>query len=167
MGQAESTFFELLNSFDVIVDKDRRFSWLTNCVVPDGTVSSDCLWRIFIAMGGDEAAMRSKSARALSPDGFLPERNCLIEFDEIQHFTMYRKQTLELYPEDLKLGFNLSAYRRWCDEYAEKAFRKGAAGYRKPKAEFPFEGGRAAQRALFDAYRDLLTCPHTKYHSLV
>ena len=82
----------------------------------------------------------------------------IIEFDELQHFTECRFHKLQYYPEEIRVGFDLDKYKSWCTQNAAAALRKGAVGYRKSKSEFPFQNGRAAQRALFDACRDLL--PH-------
>src|SRR5690606_32951581 len=69
----------------------------------------------------------------------------------------YRKLTLQYYPEHtLPIAFDRERYSRWCAQYSEQALRKGPAGYRKPVQEFPWEGGRAAQRALFYLLKDLL-----------
>ena len=59
---------------------------------------------------------------------------------------------------ETRVGFDLDKYKSRCTQNAAAALRKGAVGYRKPKSEFPFQNGRATQRALFDACRDLL--PH-------
>lgn len=160
MGVAEQTFFELIGSVGIEVERKPKFSWLINKVLPDDTVPNDTLWKMFQSLGGYEEGMRLKKVLSLPLDGYVPKRNCLIEFDEIQHFTTYRKITLDHYPKDATVRFNIDTYRSWCERHAEKAYEKGAQGYRAPKKEFPFEGGRAAQRALFDACKDLL--PPTK-----
>jgi hypothetical protein len=83
--------------------------------------------------------------------------NFIFEFDEFQHFSSCKKQTLELYPKDLKIGFELKNYIDLCDLYKDKADK-----YRKVKKtiDFPFSGGRTAQRAYLDAFRDLLPGQH-------
>ena len=159
MGQAENRFFGLLADLRIGVEKP-FFPWLTTQILPGSSGTNDVLWEIFLSLGGSPEGMRSKNARKLSPDGYIKKMNCLIEFDELQHFTKYRRNTLEFYPSDAPLGFNLDLYKNWCDKYAATAFKKGPAGYRKAKKEFPFEGGRAAQRALFDACRDLMPMAH-------
>lgn len=151
MGKNETRFFDLVGRLGIRIEK-RNFPWLTNKVMP----GNEALWRVFSDLGGDLEAMQNKKARHLSPDGFLPDYNCIIEFDERQHFTIFRRQTLDRYPTDISLGFDIDVYRSWCDAHSADALKKGPAGYRKPKPEFPFENGRAAQRALFDSCRDLL-----------
>ncbi|MYF09256.1 MAG: hypothetical protein F4233_15470 [Rhodospirillaceae bacterium] len=154
MGAKQIKFFEIVRELGLDVAKN-NFGWLTNRVA----ISDGALWRMFVALDGNPEAMKSKMPRRLSPDGFLPGPNCILEFDELQHFTAFRLRTFDHYPVDTPLGFDIDAYRSWCSRYAEDALKKGQSGYRKPKREFPFDGGRAAQRALFDASRDLLP-PH-------
>ncbi len=152
--KAEKMFFSFVSELGVEVDVTHKIHWLTNKI----TESDELLWRIFIALDGNSEGMLTKGVRQLTPDGYLIDYNCIIEFDELQHFTEYRFQTLQYYPEEIRVGFDLDKYKSWCIQNAAAALRKGAVGYRKPKSEFPFENGRAAQRALFDACRDLL--PH-------
>ncbi len=152
MGTKQDQFFDVITRLGISVDKERNFPWLKNQVTPD----NELIWKIFLQLGGVPEAMQNKNPRRLSPDGFLPDYNCIIEFDELQHFTLFRQKTLEFYPHDADLGFKVDAYRSWCNEHSAVALKKGPSGYRKPKPEFPFENGRAAQRALFDACRDIL-----------
>ena len=90
MGQAQDNFFRLLLDLNINFD-NRKFPWLTSQVLPDGSEMNDVLWDIFLSLGGSPDAMRSKRSQQLSPDGYLPDLNCLIEFDELQHFTEHRK----------------------------------------------------------------------------
>ncbi len=48
-------------------------------------------------------------------DFFAPEPGVIIEFDESQHFTVCRKLSLLLYPEDLAVGFSLKKWIKLCD----------------------------------------------------
>lgn len=84
----------------------------------------------------------------------------MLEVDELQHFTPYKSIALEAYPIDAELGFDLAEYISLCQRYGMEALSKGPLGYRASKPEFPFEYGRAAQRAYFDAFRDLLAPLH-------
>ena len=154
MGSKETQFFRHVGELGIEVEKRKNFNWLQNRVTP----SDGELWQIFLALNGDVNGMQKKCSRRLTPDGYLPEYNCMIEFDELQHFTDFRCRTFEHYPVEVGLGFDADAYRKWCCQYADDAINKGPSGYRKSKPEFCFTGGRAAQRALFDACRDLL--PH-------
>lgn len=114
------------------------------------------LHELFIALGGDEARLIAKAGQRLQPDSFLREQ--ILELDEIQHFSTARLNTFEFYPADAQLGFDIDEYRDLCRRWAPS----GGDRYRAAKAtvDFPRPGGRTAQRAYFDAVRDLLA-PHT------
>ena len=155
MGLAQSAFLTLLQDVEV-ARQPVRFFWLVNRLRPSSTGVEGLLWTTFLRLGGNAEAMARKAERRLAPDAYLPEYNCLLEFDEVQHFTPERLTTLDLMTEDLRLGFDLAHYQDLCRTHAEKAVRKGADGYRRRTVEFPFEGGRKAQRAMFDMTRDLL-----------
>lgn len=156
MGQRENKFFELVDRELALRVERADFAWLTNKIA----CSETTLWAIFESLGGKAEAMNAKQSRRLKPDGYLPDLNCMIEFDEKQHFTYFRSQTFLHYPVDIRLGFNICEYRNFCNRYSEDALKKGPSGFRNPKQEFPFENGRAAQRALFDACRDILPLSH-------
>jgi len=79
-------------------------------------------------------------------------RSLIVEVDEIQHFTSYRLATLQPYPEDPDLAFDVERYCVLIDHWRDRADRHRTA---KAAADFPFTGGRRAQRAYFDACRDL------------
>lgn len=116
---------------------------------------------IFAKLKGDKNGMASKGARVLKPDCYFGGKyNFIFEFDELQHFTAYKMVALQNYPSDLKYGFDIKQYLLYCNIHKDKAIKKGPPGYRKPKEEFPFENGRAAQRAFFDSFRDLLPTLH-------
>jgi len=116
---------------------------------------------MFIALKGYRQGMDQKEARRIPVDCcFGPPYSFIVEVDEVQHFTSYKATALNHYPEDASLGFDLQEYLQLCERYADEAYRKGPSGYRKPKPEFPFDGGRAAQRAFFDAFKDLLPARH-------
>jgi hypothetical protein len=155
MGQLQDRFFSVVAELGFALHAKPRFSWLQNTLDLTDPANKD-LKKVFEALKGDATALTAKRATPLHPDGFLIDYNCLLEFDELQHFTSYRLTTLECYPPAPPLGFDADELRRLCLANCHLAERKGAAGYRKPKPEFPFEGGRHAQRAFFDACRDLL-----------
>ena len=54
----------------------------------------------------------SKSFRPY--DYFLPKYNCFVEFDEQQHFTSPRLKSLDLYPNDIHLGFDKIKWKNLC-----------------------------------------------------
>lgn len=118
--------------------------------IPASVVNT--LRRIFLALGGDEDALRAKRRGPLRPDAFLGGQ--ILELDEIQHFSSARLRSLDAYPADAALGFDLDEYRALCRRWAPH----GGDRYRAAKQtiDFPAPGGRTAQRAYFDALRDLL-----------
>ena len=150
MGQAEKNFIEVVRSITRV--EERTFPWLKNTF----DTSDAPIAKIFTELNGDFLGLTAKKESKLRPDAFLPDINCLLEFDEVQHFTDQRALALSLYPTEVTLGFNRENYIRLCKRYGQKATDKGAAGYRRPTSEFPFVGGRHCQRALFDTLRDIL-----------
>lgn len=127
------------------------FSWLTNTPLDEAGEIYDTLGKMFDRLGGNRQI--AKRTTCLPCDAYLPAYNCILEFDEFQHFSKPRLTTLRLYPADSQLGFDKSQYQRWCEKH-----RRDADRYRRTKrtTEFDFEGGRTAQRAFFDACKDLL-----------
>jgi len=53
-------------------------------------------------------------------DFFVPDPGFIVEFDESQHFTIPRKLSLFLYPDELTLGFSKTKWIRLCDEIQAK-----------------------------------------------
>jgi hypothetical protein len=114
----------------------------------------DALRAIFRALEGDEAAHAAKQELRLRCDAFFgTPYNFILEFDGGQHFSTSRLQSLQMYPVGAPLGYNINSYRMFCEQH-----RQAADEYRRNKRpdDFPFEGGRTAQRAYLDAVRDLL-----------
>lgn len=109
------------------------------------------LAHIFVALGGDEVTQKAKRLTALPGDFIHEPTGTFIEVDESQHFTSFRLMTLDLYPADVPLGFDLGEYRGLCRRWAPTSDR-----YRARKAAVGFgEGGRQRQRAYHDALRDI------------
>jgi hypothetical protein len=113
----------------------------------------DCLRELFLALGGDERRLAAKTRGAVSTDFLLLPDARLVELDESQHLTAERLLTLDLYPEGVELGYAREEYRALCQQWGERAKRRFA---HRQAAEFPRAGGRHAQRAYFDAFRDLV-----------
>lgn len=104
---------------------------------------------IFAALGGDPLVQAAKKVRALPGDFVHLPSGTLIEVDESQHFTSFRRVTLDLYPADASLGFDIDEYRLLCDQWSARSDR-----YRASKAAVGFgAGGRQRQRAYHDALR--------------
>ncbi len=113
---------------------------------------------IFKALGGDSYQNSIKNARSLDCDAYFGGKwNFMFEFDEFQHFSTPRLKALELYPAHLNLTFECNQYKMLCKVRKEKADK-----YRESKTtpDFDFSGGRTAQRAYFDCFRDLLPDLH-------
>lgn len=110
--------------------------------------------KIFRSLNGDINSNQTKRSIGLDCDAYFGgEFNFIFEFDEFQHFSTSRLKTIRLYPPSLKLNFDLSEWKNLCINNKVKA-----DNYRKNKTsvDFPFTGGRTAQRAYLDCFRDLL-----------
>lgn len=162
MGRTDQEFMAGASTAGYPITSGGTMPWLTGFGHLDAGVTSrtpteviDVLRRIFMVLGGDESLLRAKRAVLLRPDGFL--RGRILEIDEIQHFSTARLAALDLYPDDAPLGYDRDEYRSLCRRWASN----GGDRYRanKQTAEFPRCGGRTAQRAYFDALRDLVA-PH-------
>jgi hypothetical protein len=109
---------------------------------------------IFKSLNGDLAANQSKRTMPLDCDAYFGGKyNFIFEFDEFQHFSSSRLKTLGLYPSNVRVSFDLQSYKQLCQTHRNDADR-----YRHSKKtkDFNFEGGRTAQRAYLDCFRDFL-----------
>lgn len=138
---------------------DKSFEWFVNKHTSDhfgkwhSTIDT-----IFRKLNGDSAANQNKRTQCLECDAYFGgEYNFIFEFDEYQHFSSARLKTLELYPPELKVNFSVDEWKSKCRMYKEQADK-----YRKSKTtiDFNFSGGRTAQRAYLDCFRDLLPQQH-------
>lgn len=138
---------------------DKSFEWFINKHTSDhfgkwhSTIDT-----IFHNLNGDLAANQSKRTQCLECDAYFGGLyNFIFEFDEYQHFSSARLQTLELYPPDLNVNFSVDEWKSMCRMYKDRADK-----YRKSKTttDFNFHGGRTAQRAYLDCFRDLLPQQH-------
>lgn len=138
------------------------FPWLVNKhLEEDFGEYYEAIDSIFTELGGDRTGLDNKRKRELKPDCYFGGKyNFIFEYDELQHFTKYKKNALQNYPSDLEYNFDIKRYMHYCNKYNAEAIKKGPSGYRKQKMEFPFENGRATQRAYLDAFRDLLPTLH-------
>jgi hypothetical protein len=110
--------------------------------------------KIFKSLNGDIIANQTKRSVALDCDAYFGGKyNFIFEFDELQHFSSSRLKTIENYPSGLKVNFDLTDWQRLSQIHKVKA-----DNYRKTKTtkDFNFVGGRTAQRAYLDCFRDLL-----------
>lgn len=120
--------------------------------LPADAPSRDYLETIFNLLNGDVDDLAAGPHPVLSMDWVLPESHLILEVDEHQHFTSDRLRTFEAYPADPDVCFSVSEYKTLC-----RVLMNGSDRYRhdKPARGFRREGGRRAQRAYFDAVRDL------------
>src|SRR4051794_3701566 len=115
------------------IEPGHRLPWLTvfghlEPSIP-GCVAGDVIERlgdIFTALGGREIRLSAKRGGASPrPDGLWAGR--IVEVDEIQHFTSARLRTLEMYPRDAALGYDLDEYRALCRRWSATADRYRSA----------------------------------------
>ncbi len=110
--------------------------------------------KIFDTLKGDIKANQNKKNVSLDCDAYFGgDYNFIFEFDEYQHFSSYRLKTLDCYPNELATAFDIKKYKLLCNVHKVEADK-----YRKSKTtvDFNFVGGRTAQRAYLDCFRDLL-----------
>ncbi len=96
---------------------------------------------------GDLRGHRDFIKSALMPpcDFYVPHPPFILEFDESQHFSRPRLESLSLYPEDAKLGFPLHRWQELCREI---------------DAQDDEPSDRDERRAWYDTLRDLLPALH-------
>lgn len=114
---------------------------------------------IFLALGGDSVANQTKRTVALDCDAYFGGKyNFIFEFDEVQHFSTARLKTFNFYPKKLNTNFDIGEWEKNCKKHNVLADR-----YRHSKSttDFNFAGGRTAQRAYLDCFRDLLPEIHS------
>ena len=90
----------------VPAERRAQFDWLINKPSPAhfGQYYPRIV-NLFEKMGGDWKGLSTKADGHLTPDAYFPAPyNFIFEFDELQHFTVFRQITLDFYSEDLALG---------------------------------------------------------------
>ena len=121
---------------------EAKFDWL---VVPDYNSMDDVL-RDMCDIYDKLKAMRNYSGFSnpgykLACDFFIPSKNLIIEYDENQHFTEQRAESLAHYPSNRNLGFDKDKWREACENI-------------KATDNDPIY--RDEQRAFYDSVRDIL-----------
>jgi hypothetical protein len=81
----------------------------------------------------------------------------VVEVDESQHFNYFRAMTLDLYPLELRLAFDL---RTWTERSRHEPRQKSGSWAAPKPPLFPGSGGRHRQRAFRDALADILPVDH-------
>ncbi len=155
-GDCQRAFAEAALA-DGIVLAGQSFPWLCqqgHIALPDSAGHArEALGRIYAALGGDLEAPATARSTRLTSDFLHEPTGTLLELDEHQHFSSARLQTLDLYPPDIPLGFDLDAYKALCRRWRGQA--DTAFAHRDARGFGP--GGRQRQRAYYDALRDLAT----------
>ena len=143
-------------------DRCAQFDWLRN--KPSRTHFGkyyDAAMALYTELGGDWKGTTAKADGYLVPDAYFPApHHFIFEFDELQHFTQYREQTFQFYPDGMPLAYLPERYRQFCQQHHAAALAKGPERFRRHTADFPYTNGRAAQRAFFDTFRDWLPPLH-------
>lgn len=162
MGATEDTFYSLAVADGNEITRGVTVHWLSNLGHLNPAIGNDTVTHALRAvhnqLRGDEQLLASKRSGS-SPrlDFVLPAEKLIIEVDETQHFTSDRLATLRMYPDDLDYAFDIEYYCHLVESWRNRADRYRAA---KTARDFPFAGGRRAQRAYFDACRDLTASAH-------
>lgn len=147
---------------DTTADRRAQFQWL--CNKPYKKHFGDYyepLMELYGELGGDWEKTLAKTDGFLIPDAyFLKPYPFIFEFDELQHFTIFRKKTFRYYPDNIQLGYPQEKYLSFCQQHQTAALAKGSDRFRRPTADFSYINGRAAQRAFFDTFRDWLPTRH-------
>jgi hypothetical protein len=158
LGDRQRFITEILEkALNQKAETDCKFDWFINShtEIHFKKYSKD-IQQIFIALEGNLLANQNKRNSFLRCDAYFGGKyNFIFEFDEVQHFSLARLVSLNCYPKNLKLNFSLLDWKKYCLMYRQKA-----DGYRKskPTRDFNFIGGRTAQRAYLDCFRDFLPC---------
>jgi hypothetical protein len=168
-GDVQSAFAQAAAE-DGIVLGSQSFDWLCEqghvglervakarrdpALVGPVTVALEQLGAIYARLKGDLSVLCASRENLLLPVDLVHEpTGTVIEVDESPHFTSFRLATLELYPADVTLGFDLGEYRElcrtWCPTTDGLARGLAAKG-------FGF-GGVPRERAYRDALLDLGT----------
>lgn len=151
---------EILSDLGIPSDRDVAFKWITNRAplgddFPAPPRVRYRLMAIHARLGGDWTRLEEKRRAALRFN-FQVDDTTLIEVDRHFHFSSARLSTLDFY-DDLDHSLDVESYRQLCVRFSTAADR-----YRSQReaSDFPFPGGRTAQRAYFDAAKDLLAAAY-------
>jgi hypothetical protein len=151
---------ELLADLGIAAGRDVAFGWLTNKVplgeeFPTPPRVRYRLMAVHARLGGDWSRLERKRRAPLRFD-FQVDDSTLIEVEPRHHFSSARMTTLDFY-EDLHHSLDVNQYRELCSRFSGDADRYQS---NRTAPDFPFPGGRTAQRAYFDTAKDLLAPAH-------
>jgi hypothetical protein len=169
LGDVQSAFAQAAAE-DGIVLESQSFDWLCEqghvglervaklrrdpALVAPVTAALEQLGAIYGRLKGDVSVLYASRENLLLPVDLVHEpTGTVIEVDESPHFTSFRLATLELYPGDATVGFDVEEHmelcRTWCSTTDGLSRGLAAKG-------FGF-GGLQRERAYHDALRDLAT----------
>jgi hypothetical protein len=116
------------------------------------TAALELLGPIHARLKGDVSVLYASRENLLLPiDLVHAPSGTVIEVDGPAHFTSFRLAALELYPDDLAIGFDLEEHKRLC-----RAWCSSTDGIGRGLAAKGFGlGGGQRERAYQDALRDL------------
>jgi len=166
-GDAHSAFAQAAAE-DGIVLGSKSFDWLSEqghvglervaklrgdpALVEPVTEAVELLGAIFARLKGDISVLYASRENLLLPVDLVHKpTGTLIEVDESPHFTSFRLATLELFPPDVTLGFDLDEHKELCRAWCS---RTDALDHGLAAKGFGF-GGVQRERAYHDALRDL------------
>ncbi len=151
---------QLLQKRGFGVSRQVRFEWLNSRAPTEADVLLPPkikyrLLALHARLGGDWSRLRMKRRHYLRVD-IQVDATTLIEVDEKQHFSSARLTSLDFYG-GIDHGLDLNMYYELCSQYRDSAdkYLRG-----REAVDFPFTGGRTAQRAYFDTTKDLLAAAH-------
>jgi hypothetical protein len=109
---------------------------------------------IYARLKGDVSVLHAARENLLLPVDLLhAPTGTVIAVDGPPHFTSFRRATLDLYPADAAVAFDLAEYRALCDACCAAGDRMSRG---LPAKGFGF-GGVGRERAYHDALLDLAT----------
>jgi hypothetical protein len=110
------------------------------------------LGAIYAHLKGDVSVLHASRENLLLPVDLVHEpTGTVIEVDDAAHFTSFRLTALELYPADVRVGFDLAEHEELCRAWCA---RTDGLGRGLAAKGFGF-GGMQRERAYHDALRDL------------
>ncbi len=121
------------------VETEAQFPWLMVPVLEEMDAPVRRILDALVAMRGFSGF--ATAGASLRCDFYVPGGRLVLEYDERQHFTSQRATALELYPPDIRLGFDRQGWIDAC---------------RSIRATDPTPPHRDEQRAFYDTLRDIL-----------
>ncbi len=121
-------------------------------VMQRAEIGVPALEQMFQRMGGLAPVLYSCRVNLPYPATLMHEPTAtLVSVDDVLHFTTPRLNTLELYPGEMRAGYDVKQYKALCEEHAPKAdkWRYGLAS-----KMFGWHGLQK-ERAYQDAVRDI------------